>query len=79
LNACCHIGSGHRRINAATVTFLVIHGKGSAMHIQGVTHGCDYEGEIAVIYGKNRVYVGRHLLRALDAARRHFARELGNA
>lgn len=49
------------------------------MHIQGVTHGCDYEGEIAVIYGKNRVYVGRHLLRALDAARRHFARELGNA
>lgn len=68
-NAACHISTGEHMIeDLGKFTFNVVAGKmPQAMEMNGVCYGSDYEDDIAVYYGDKRVYLRRHLLRALDS------------
>ncbi len=66
-NAACHVSSGEHKIDFGKFTFCVASGYGpSAYVINGHTMGCDFADDIAVYYGKNRVYLRRHLLRSFQ-------------
>jgi hypothetical protein len=66
-NAACHVTSGEHKIDAGKFTFCVTSGYGpQAFVINGHEMGCDYADDIAVYYGKNRVYLKRHLLRSFE-------------
>ena len=70
-DACCHIDSFKRNFdeNGNTGSHNIIYGKGIALNIDGLVLGSDYEDEIAYIYGKNRIYVRRHIIRAFEEAK----------
>ncbi|MCY1427086.1 hypothetical protein D9M71_429170 [compost metagenome] len=66
-NAACHVTSGEHKIDAGKFTFCVASGYGPrAFVINDQEMGCDYADDIAVYYGKNRVYLKRHLLRSFE-------------
>lgn len=66
-NAACHVTSGEHKIDAGKFTFCVTSGYGPrAFVINGQEMGCDYADDIAIYYGKNRVYLRRHLLRSFE-------------
>lgn len=65
-NSACHISSNSHKIDAGRFTLIVVAGfKPNAYRINGVSYGSDYEDDVAIYYGKSRLYIGRHLLRAL--------------
>jgi hypothetical protein len=66
-NAACHVTSGEHKIDSGKFTFCVTSGYGpSAFLIEGQEMGCDHADDIAIYYGKNRVYVKRHLFRSFE-------------
>jgi len=66
-NAACHVSSGDHKIDMGKFTFCVASGYGpGAFVIDDQRMGCDYADDIAIYYGKNRVYLRRHLLRSFE-------------
>jgi hypothetical protein len=69
-DACCHINSFKRlfddRRNRGS--FMVIYGKGNLMKIGDLELKSDYKDDIAFFYGKNRLYINRHISRAFKEA-----------
>lgn len=73
-NASCHLNSGNHFLEKSKVTYNVVLGYSPrALHINGVELGCDYADDAAFIFGPNRVYMERHVVAALHAARKFFA------
>lgn len=74
-DACCHIDS-HKHVfdveGNIRVSFMVIYGGGTgflAISSPEKELGCDYADDVAFIFGPNRLYLHRHLRRALEEAR----------
>ena len=66
-NAACHVTSGEHKIDSGKFTFCVTSGYGpNAFVINGQEMGCDYADDIAIYYGRNRIYLKRHLLRSFE-------------
>ncbi|VVE52234.1 hypothetical protein PMO31116_04733 [Pandoraea morbifera] len=66
-NAACHIPSKEKAFQGNTFDFNVFVGKSpNAVGANGAVFGSDYEDDIAVQFGSRRLYLGRHLLRALN-------------
>lgn len=65
--AACHVPSGEHKIESGKFTFCVASGYGpTGFVINGKEMGSDYADDIAVYYGKHRLYLKRHLLRSFE-------------
>ncbi|MBI6563311.1 hypothetical protein YA0745_12035 [Pseudomonas synxantha] len=73
-NAACHIGSPENLFEGlGKFTFNVVSGLApEAFNLNGIKLGCDFADDIAVYYGEKRVYLRRHLLRALEAVAKNY-------
>jgi hypothetical protein len=69
-DACCHIDSFKKSFdkNGNRGEYLVIYGRGCLMKIDDFEARGDYEDDIAIFYGRNRIYFHRHIIRALKQA-----------
>jgi len=71
-NAICHLDSGENILDKEMqikFVFNVIFGKGKALAIEEKTAAqSDYEDDIAFFYGEHRIYLKRHIIRALNEA-----------
>lgn len=69
-DACCHINSFKRLFDdrGNRGIFNVIYGKGTLMKIDDFEVKSDYENDTAFFYGKNRLYMKRHIVRAFKEA-----------
>lgn len=74
-DACCHINSFKRLFDdqGNRGAYNIAYGKCNLMQIGDVELKTDYEDDIAVFYGKNRLYFNRHIIRAFNEARQHLA------
>ena len=65
-DACCHIDSFKRRFSGEEghVSFMVVHGKMGLIRTSTINLRSEYADDIAYIYGENRLYMKRHILRA---------------
>src|SRR3989304_6845805 len=70
-DACCHIDSFKRLFDdrGNRCSFMVIYGKRKLAKIGDLELKSDYEDDIAFFYGKNRLYMNRHIVRAFKEAR----------
>ena len=70
-NACCHIESNIRLLDnhENRGSFNVVYGKGNIIKIDDLELKSDYEDDIAFFYGKNRLYMNRHIIRAFKEAK----------
>jgi len=70
-DACCHIDSFKRNFdeNKNRGSFMVAYGKCNMMKIGDLELKSDYDDDIAVFYGVNRLYFKRHIIRAFDEAK----------
>lgn len=69
-DACCHIDSFKRLFDdrGNRGSFCVAYGKCKMMKIDDLELSSDYEDDVAVFYGKNRLYFKRHIVRAFQEA-----------
>lgn len=69
-DACCHVDSFKRTFDdrGNRGSFIVMYGKGTAVAIGDLNLGSDYEDDTAVWFGTNRLYLGRHVIRAVEEA-----------
>ncbi|UOK70157.1 hypothetical protein [Ancylobacter polymorphus] len=66
-NACCHISSPEHLIDGNKFTFNLIAGIcPDAIVIDGRSFGCEYNDDAAIYYGATRVYLKRHIVRAIN-------------
>lgn len=66
-NAVCHIPSGEHLIDIGKFSFCGVAGNHpEAFLMNETTYGCDFEDDIAVFFGGTRLYLRRHVMRALD-------------
>ena len=70
-DACCHINSFKRLFDdkGNRGSFIVNYGKGNLFKINDLELKSDYVDDIAFFYGKNRLYLKRHIIRAFKEAR----------
>jgi len=72
-NAACHLNSGNHLLNTSKLSYCVARGYcPTAILIGDIRLGCDYADDAAIIFGANRVYLKRHIKRALDSAQAFF-------
>ncbi|VVD75150.1 hypothetical protein PAQ31011_00828 [Pandoraea aquatica] len=72
-NAACHIRSKEKSFGPVTFSFCVVVGRyPQAMEVDGVSVGCDYDDDIGVHFGSRRVYIRRHMIRAIKEAAEKF-------
>ena len=69
-DACCHIDSFKRDFdaNGNRGSYLVAYGKCNLAKINDLELKSDYDDDIAVFYGQNRLYFNRHIVRAFNEA-----------
>jgi len=64
-NAACHMGSPLRRAtDNASISFATIVGRGTLMCVGDLNIENPYEDDVAFYYGRLRVFLFRHLIRA---------------
>lgn len=70
-DACCHINSFKRNFdeNKNRGSFMVAFGKCTLMKIDDLELKNEHDDDIAFFYGKNRLYLNRHIIRALNESR----------
>lgn len=70
-DACCHIDSVTRVFDTRgnRGSHMVGYGKGTLLKSGDLEMKSDYADEIAIFYGKNRLYLKRHIVRAFEEAR----------
>lgn len=69
-NAACHLGSPENDIGLGKFRFCTVAGKRNAIAIGAFVPGCEFEDDIAIYYGVHRLYVRRHIARAIEELRR---------
>jgi hypothetical protein len=69
-DACCHLNSFKQIFDEQgnRGSFIVIYGKGTFAKFGDVEVKSEYEDDTAVFYGKNRLYINRHIVRAFKEA-----------
>lgn len=74
-DACCHIDSFKRLFDdrGNRGSYMVAYGKCNLAKIDDLELKSEYEDDIAVFYGKNRLYFNRHIVRAFNEARQQLA------
>ena len=65
-NACCHIGSGLHRDGPWKITWNIGSGKGLVATVDDVPLTNEFDDEIAIFFGRLRIYLRRHLQRAFE-------------
>lgn len=77
-DACCHIDSFKRNFdsNGNRGSYNVAYGKCNFMRIGDVELTSDYEDDIAVFYGVNRLYFKRHIIKAFEESKNLLAEHL---
>jgi hypothetical protein len=73
-DACCHTASGRSHVNSPltrALFFVILRGGlgHASANISGFAYVNDYADDIAIFFGKNRLYLTRHALRAYLEAR----------
>jgi hypothetical protein len=70
-DACCHINSFKRLFDdhGNRGSYMVAYGKCNLAKIGDLELKSEYEDDIAVFYGRNRLYLKRHVLRVFDEAK----------
>jgi hypothetical protein len=78
-DACCHIDSFKRNFdeNGNRGAFNVAYGRCKFMKLGDLELNSDYDDDIAVFYGKNRLYFKRHIVRAYTEAQQLLAPHMG--
>lgn len=72
-NAICHNGSPLRMFgNGSVISFARMHGAGTLMQFGDLVLGSPYDDDVAFFYGTNRVFLIRHLYRAIREAQQTF-------
>jgi len=73
-DAACHIDSdNHVSVESQSVfTFNVIYGKGTLGIINDVVFESDYDDDICIFFGDQKIYLARHILRAINEAESFF-------
>lgn len=77
-NAVCHIESGEHLLDKerkVKFTFNVAYGKANVALINGKQVTSDYEDDICFFFGEHKIYLKRHIIRALQEAQEKY-REL---
>lgn len=71
-DAMCHPDSDNHYIDAhgGKATFNVQYGKGVMLQVGDFVQKSDYEDEVCFFFGAQQIYLRRHILRALDEAKR---------
>jgi hypothetical protein len=69
-DACCHIDSFKKNFdgNRNRGEYLVAYGKCNLMKVNDFEAKGEYEDDVAIFYGRNRIYMRRHILRAFHQA-----------
>ena len=79
-DACCHIDSFKKLFDdqGNRGAYMVAYGKCNLAKINDLELKSDYEDDMAVFYGANRLYFKRHIVRAFNEAKarlgHHFAK-----
>ena len=70
-DALCHPEIEHHFLIPGKVkaTYNIVFGKGELPPIKGITVTSDYEDDICFFFGVNKIYLNRHITRALIEAR----------
>lgn len=70
-NSACHIKSNLHAVAGENNTgrFNIMRGKGTMMQIGEVSYGNDYEDDVAIWSGELRIYLNRHIKRAVAEAK----------
>ena len=69
-NAACHVNSPEREIATNYFTPIVLTKKNPRyLVVNGVEYGNDYDDDVAILFGDKRIYLRRHIERALNEAR----------
>jgi hypothetical protein len=68
-NAACHLGSPENDIGISKFRFCTVAGKQNAIMLGDLAIGCEFEDDIAIYYGRHRLYVRRHVARAIEELR----------
>ena len=77
-DACCHIDSFKKLFDERgnRGSFMVVYGKGNLIKIGDLELKSEYEDDTAIFYGKNRLYLKRHIVRAFQEAQVKLASHL---
>lgn len=69
-DACCHINSFKRLFDdrGNRGSFMIAYGKCNLAKIGDLELRSEYEDDIAVFYGRNRLYMKRHVVRVFNEA-----------
>lgn len=79
-NAACHVTSGFHKMDSSKLKYLMVRGNyPAAFQSEGETYGCDFADDVAFFFGIKRVYVQRHLMRALFEVETYFRARLAQA
>ncbi|MGL4739359.1 MAG: hypothetical protein ACRC41_00930 [Sarcina sp.] len=70
-NALCHPDSSNNYLinDNIKATYNVIYGKGTFMKIDDITIASDYDDDICFLFGPQKIYLKRHILRAFEEAK----------
>lgn len=72
-DALCHIDSDNHKIEQCFLTYNVINGKQPrAMVLNDIAIGSDYEDDTCIIFGVQKIYYKRHILRAFEECKNNF-------
>lgn len=79
-DACCHIDSFKKLFDdrGNRGSFNVAYGKRNFMRIDDLELTSDYDDDVAVFYGRNRLYFRRHIIRAFVEAQQLLAPHLAD-
>lgn len=70
-NAVGHPGANSAILESSTVSFLIVGGRRRNLIVvdgQDILPPCDYEDDVGIIFGYQRIYYKRHIIRAFEEA-----------
>lgn len=67
-NAACHLDSKRNLLDQGYAAFNVIEGNKHTLSIEGINLAGEFPDDVAIFFGRTRLYEGRHLMRALRSA-----------
>lgn len=79
-DAVCHVDSLNHYIHETdtSLSFVVVHGKCTAIQQGDLKMASDYEDDIRFFYGDKGIYLNRHIKKALEEAKNHLAPLISN-
>jgi hypothetical protein len=73
-DAVCHVDSDNHKIDTNTFSFNVGFGKGNFISYgEKLVFKSDYEDEVSFMFGPQRLYLKRHIIRAYQEVRRNLS------